>query len=155
MLLTQTDIAYCAAILDNSAALRSRALGPSLLPVIQVSGRYPALEWLGEITGTKVIDTRRGYSRHNCTEHCPDRHAHIQSESRRWTVTGMRATIVLVNVLPYLRYQCDRAQVLLEQGLSVQYQGQVVNEMASLGWQIPDLPEHSRARVPLTVVSND
>lgn len=154
-LLAQTDISYCAAVIDNNAALRSRALGSSLLPVIQISGRYPALDWLGEITGTKVIETSRGYTRHNCTEHCPQRHAHIKSESRRWSVTGMRATIVLTSVLPYLKYQRDQAEALIEQGLSVHYQGQVVNEMASLGWKIPDLPEHPRARVSLVVVGND
>lgn len=147
-----TDLAYFAGIVDNNAALRSRALGTSILPVVQVSGKYQALEWLGELTGTKVIDTQRGYSRHNCTEHCPDRHAHIQSHSRRWSVTGMRATIVLVNILPYLRYQHSRAQELVDHGLSVQYQTQVVNEMAGLGWRIPDLAEHRRARIPLAVV---
>lgn len=147
--LSKADLAYCAALIDNLAALRTRRAGPSDLPVIQVSGKWGVLSWLGEITGTKVIETRRKYTRHNCTEHCPDRHAEIVSRSGRWSITGMRAVIVLLNCEPYLRVQAARARELIDAGLAASYQGSVVNDMAKRGWAIPPLPEHPRARVPL------
>lgn len=150
--LSATDLSYAAALLDNFAVLRLRETAASSLPVVMASGKHPSIPWLGEITGTKVIETRRGYTKHMCTQHCPDRHADITSLSKRWSVTGMRATIMLSNVLPYLRFQSEKARELIEVGLQVQYQGQVVNEMQILGWSIPELAQHARARVPLTVV---
>lgn len=152
MSLGVAELGYVAAVIDNLAALRTRDLGPSVLPVVQVSGRYGALSWLGEITGTKIIPTNRRYTRHNCTEHCPDRHAEIVSSSARWSLTGMRATIVLAAVEPYLRVQAARARELIDAGLGVQFQTTVVNDMAQLGWPIPALEPHPRARFPLEVV---
>lgn len=149
--LSTADIAYAAAIIDNLAALRTRELATSVLPVVQVSGKYGSLAWLGELTGTKVVETRRTYLRHQCNEHCPAPHAHIESRSARWSVTGMRATIVLYTVEPFLRVQAAAARDLVAAGLAVQYQGQVVNEMHSLGWALPELPHHPRARVPLAL----
>ena len=145
------DIAYAAALIDNVAALRTRDYQGSTLPVVQVSGRYGSLVWLGEVTGTKVVETRRQFTRHNCTQHCPDRHADIVSRSFRWSVTGIRAAIVLANIEPFMRVQAATARRLIDLGLAVAYQGQVVNDMAALGWTIPDLPVHPRARVPLAL----
>jgi hypothetical protein len=151
--LTTADVAYAAALIDNLAALRTREVGPSVLPVIQVSGRYGSLMWLGEVTGTKVIETSRKYQRHNCEEHCPTPHQSVESRSGRWSATGMRATIILANCEPFLRVQGERARDLIDAGLGVQYQGQVVNDMARRGWAIPDLPEHTHPRVRLEAAS--
>jgi hypothetical protein len=149
MTLSQADVAYCAALIDNLAALRTRQVGPSTLPVVQVSGKWGVLSWLAEITGTKVIETRRKYTRHNCTEHCPSRHSDITSRSGRWSITGMRAVIVLLNCEKYMRVQESRARELIDAGLAATYQGQVVNDMRRRGWEIPPLAEHPRARVPI------
>lgn len=151
MPLTTADIAYTAALIDNLAALRTRDYQGATLPVVQVSGRYGSLAWLGEVTGTKVIETRRQYARHNCTDHCPDRHADITSKSYRWSVTGVRAAILLANCEPFMRVQAATARQLVDLGLAVSYKGNVVNDMHALGWVTPDLPAHPRARVPLTV----
>jgi len=151
MPLTTADVAYAAALIDNLAALRSREVSGSVLPVVQVSGRYGSLAWLGEITGTKVIETGRQYTKHNCTTHCPDRHADITSRSYRWTLTGIRAAIVLANCAPHMRVQAATARRLVDAGLAVSYQGQVVNDMHARGWEIPDLTPHPRARVPLAL----
>lgn len=149
----EADLAYCAALIDNLATLRVRDLGNSRLPVIAISGKYEGLKWLGSATGTKVVETKRDYTRHNCTEHCPTAHAEIKSYSLRWSVTGMRATIVLVNVLPFLRVQADDARAMIDYGLTLQYKGQVVNDLAKIGWKIPELPAHPRARVPLRLAT--
>lgn len=153
MSLSTADVAYCAALIDNLAALRARTLGPSTLPVVQVSGKWSSLSWLADLTGTKLIETNRKFSRHNCVEHCPDRHAHIESRSARWSITGMRATIVLANCEPYLRVQAPKARELIDHGLGVQYQGQVVRDMRQRGWVIPELTPHPRARIPITEAS--
>jgi hypothetical protein len=147
------DLAYAAALIDNLASLRVRTLGQSRLPVVEISGKYAGLPWLGEVTGTKVVETKRNYSRHNCTQHCPSAHAEIKSYSMRWSITGMRASIVLHNVLPFLRVQADDAHALMDYGLTLSYKGQVVNDLAKIGWKIPDLPAHPRARVPLEIVT--
>lgn len=154
MSLSTADIAYCAALIDNLAALRTRSVaGSQLLPVVQVSGKHGALPWLGSITGTKVIETGRKFTRHNCTEHCPDRHATIESRSYRWTLTGMRATIVLAACEPYLRVQAAEARELIDAGLTVQYQGQIIVDMRARGWPIPELTPHSHPRIPIQEVS--
>lgn len=151
--LTRTDIAYAAAVIDNLAALRSRFHGPAQLPVVQISGKLPVLHHLAEITGTKVIETSRSYTRHQCTEHCPDRHTHLASRSLRWSITGMRATIVLLACEPHMLIQGATARRLVETGLGVRYHGSVVNDMATRGWPIPELEPHPRARVPLKAVN--
>ena len=153
MSLSPADIAYCAALLDNLAALRTRDFQGSELPVVQISGRHGVLPWLGEITGTRVIPTRRAYTKHNCTAHCPDRHADITSESARWSITGMRATIVLAACEPFMRVQAVDARRLIDLGMQVQYQGQVVVDMRERGWPIPELEPHVRARVPIKEAS--
>lgn len=153
MSLPVADLGYVAALIDALAALRARTVPDSgtEVPVVQISGKHAVLPWLGEITGTRVVETRRAYTKHNCTTHCPDRHADITSVSYRWSVTGMKATIVLAAVEPYLRAQAADARRLIDLGLGVHYQGQTVNDMAARGWPIPDLTPHSRARVPLAV----
>lgn len=149
MTLPTADLAYAAAIIDNLATLRVREYRDSTLPVVEVSGRYGALPWLGQLTGVRVIPTNRSYQRHGCAEHCPDRHLHIESTSCRWSVTGMRATIVLAAVEPHLRMQAVDARLLIDAGLRVQYQSQVVVDMRERGWPIPELPEHTHPRVKL------
>jgi hypothetical protein len=62
----------------------------------------------------------------------------------------MRATIVLHTCLPFLRVQQVEARQLVDAGLGVQYQGQVVVDMRRRGWSVPDLEPHTRARVLIT-----
>jgi hypothetical protein len=84
-----------------------------------------------------------------CSDHCPDQHSDVSSVVGRWTVQGVRATIVLHTVAPYMRVQGRRARELVEVGRGVGYKTNVVNDMRARGWALPPLREQPRARVEL------
>lgn len=141
------DLPYVAALIDNFGALRPRVANGNELPEIHIQGKVPAMHWLAELTGVRVIDIEKSYNRHQCSEHCPAKHTHIVSMTGRWVVTGARATIVLHNVERFMRVQGRRARDLVAMGQAVGYKGNVINDMTRLGWEIPDLRPQPRARV--------
>lgn len=57
----------------------------------------------------------------------------------RWQVTGMKATIVLYNIVPYMREREMEAKVALDIGLNAPYKEAYVEWMESAGWEIPNL----------------
>jgi hypothetical protein len=147
--LSPAELAYAAALIDSFGTLTVREVNGALLPQVIIQGKIAALPWLAEITGVKIIEIRKGYTRHQCTEHCPEAHTRIESITGRWALTGARATVVLFNVEPYLRVQGRIARDLVEAGQGIGYKTQVVNDMKRLGWQLPDLRVQPRARLEL------
>lgn len=136
--LTEADVAYVAAVIDTQAKITYRKVRDSLLPQVQVCGSNTALlRWLGDLTGVRPIVTERDYTKHNCTIHCPTRHARIVSVSGRWTISGAKATVLLHTVLPYLRFQVQTAQEAVAVGMAVHYKGATVRKMQALGWTPP------------------
>ena len=92
------DLAYLAGVLDSRAVVRVRFIEDSeaVLPYIAMScGDARLMRWLGELTGVRSIVTTRKYDKHRCLEHCDKAHDHITSVSGRWSLTGVRATVVL------------------------------------------------------------
>jgi hypothetical protein len=149
------ELAYVAALIDTFGVLRVREFRSTDLPEVTIQGkRIAALDWLAEITGVSVVRVGKDYLRHQCSEHCPAKHTHIESFTRRWQLTGARATIVLHNVEPYMRLQGREARELVEAGRAIGYKGDVVNAMSRLGWDVPALREQPRARIALEVVSS-
>lgn len=144
-----TDLAYTAALVDMHGALTVRAVRGTELPQITIQGKFAVLPWLAEITGVKIIEVIKGYSKHQCSDHCPDRHMEIQSVSYRWQLTGTRAVVVLHNIEPFLRQAGPAARRLIDTGLSNGYQTTVANDMHARGWELPTLREQPRARVSL------
>lgn len=148
MSLEVADLAYAAALVDSFAVLRVREYRGTGLPEVTIQGaRIAALDWLAESTGVKVVVIGKGYNRHQCSEHCPERHTRIDSATRRWQVTGARATVVLAAIEPYLRTKGREARELIDAGRAIGYKGNVVVDMAALGWPIPELKDQPRARV--------
>lgn len=146
--LDAADLAYAAALIDSFAVLRVREYRGTGLPEVTIQGsRIAALDWLAGITGVKVVQIPKGYNRHQCSEHCPEKHTRIESETRRWQVTGARATVVLHNVQRFMRVQGREARDLVEAGQAIGYKGNVIGEMSRLGWEIPMLKEQPRARL--------
>jgi len=148
--LDSADRAYIAALVDSFAVLRVRDYRGTELPEVTIQGRrISALDWLAEVTGVKVVQVGKAYNRHQCSEHCPERHTHIESFTRRWQVTGARATVVLHGIEEHMRVQGRTARDLVEKGREIGYSTSVVNQMSALGWPIPELREQPRARVAL------
>lgn len=147
--MTEEEKAYLAALIDNFAVLRTSPAGDTDLPYIAISSsrRPEMMEFLGKVTGVKPIRSSRKYTRHNCTEHCPSSHQKIDSWNVTWAVRGVKATIMLYNLLPYLRVQKSMARKLIRAGRTIGYKGQTVNDMVRLGWEIPDLKPQPRGRV--------
>lgn len=142
------ECAYAAGLIDALGVLSLRSQPGTLsdLPSVVVSGNSVAVGWLAARTGTKVVTVKRDYTRHRCSEHCPEAHDEVKSLSSRWSVTGTRATIVLFNVLPFLQVQGEAAGELVSAGLTIGWKGQVVEDMRTLGWTIPTLKTQPRAR---------
>ena len=92
------DLAYLAGVLDSRAVVRVRFIEDSeaVLPYVAMSsGDARLMRWLGELTGVRGVVTTRKYDKHRCLEHCTKAHDHITSVSGRWSLTGVRATVVL------------------------------------------------------------
>ena len=142
------DLAYMAALVDNLAVLKVRVTHGSDLPVIALttSRSGQAVQFLADSTGSKVTDLVRRYNRKGCVDHCQVAHLHIDTVGHRWQVTGTKATIVLHNLLPYLRVQSDQASKLVVIGKTIGYSTPVVTQMRTLGWDIPVLKPQPRAR---------
>jgi hypothetical protein len=137
--LTEREMAYMAGVVDAMGALRLREVrGETLLPFVEIScSNLGLLEWLARRTGTGVTKVKRDYRRNGCTLHCPDPHVHIQSLSGRWSLSGVRATVVLFGLRPYLQLQAEAAQELLDVGLRAPRKGATIQKMADLGWPVP------------------
>lgn len=136
-----TTKAYLAAVMDNFGAMNVRTLSTGTTqPMIFCSGNRPVvLRMLGDLTRTKVVKTSRDYSKHLCNEHCPDRHFEAQSNSMRWQITGMKATIFLFNILPFMVVRKVEAKAVFDAGIDSNFKGITVEAMRDLGWDIPDL----------------
>lgn len=146
-MLTDTDLAYAAAVIDTLALLRFRSIpSGNELPYVGISGPHRVVSWMSTITASKPTQVMRDYNRTNCSEHCPEAHEHIQSTTYRWSITGVKATIVLHNVRPFLRLQQELADELVAGGLEVGWKGQVPEQMRRLGWAIPALKHQPRMR---------
>lgn len=149
MSLSPADLSYVAAVVDNYAKLTTRVVHSDQLPVVTIQGKLNVLHWLAEITGVSLMTLDKDYVRHQCTEHCPDKHMPIVSWTYRWQLTGARATVVLYNIEPFMRVQAREARDLVELGRTVGFKTNVVNDMTRLGWHAPDLRKQPRARLEI------
>lgn len=129
--------AYFAAVIDVLGRIRVRKFRDAELPEVAVSSaNLPLLQHLGEMTGVRVYETERQYSRHNCNEHCPAAHQGLSSTSAVWKLSGAKATVLLANVLPHLRLKSDDATQAILLGLEAGYKRATVDKMAQLGWDV-------------------
>ncbi len=136
--LTITDLAYVAALVDTRGTFVSRQVRDAVLPQVSISGKpFPALQWLGDISGVRVVPTVRQYSKAGCAEHCSEKHQHVLSTSGRWSVSGIKATIILDAVRPYLRLRLAEVDEMVQLGLAAGRKGATVEKMRALGWPIP------------------
>lgn len=134
------ELAYVAGVVDTQAVIRTRALeGGTLLPMVAVHGpNARLLDYLANTTGTRVTTVRRGYSKAGCSDHCPDQHQHITSTSGRWSVTGVKATVLLCAVRPHLRLQGYDADEAIDVGLVAPRKPATLGRMTALGWPTPE-----------------
>lgn len=133
--------AYVAGVVDMAGVIRLRPMANDNPPVpylgMSTTNRQ-VVEFLAGLTDTKVTVTKRDYTKTLCTEHCtPDAHAHVVSESYRWSVTGVKATVVLANIKPYLVFQTEAANEALAAGYAANFKPATYRKMRVLGWDIP------------------
>lgn len=140
-MLDVATLAYVAGVLDMQCNIKTRTTpDDTVLPMLAMYGPNVAmLEYLASLTDTKMVVARRSFSRAGCAQHCKDKHQHIESVSGRWTLTGMKATIVLHNIRPYVRLQSEAVTSALVVGLNAPFKPAALRKMTDLGWEIPDL----------------
>jgi hypothetical protein len=141
-------IAWFAGVIDARAHLESHNRHGHVQPRVRVTTREEALlEELARWTGAKVVLDDRAYSRRPCGEHCQNQHSHIVRQSKQWTVDSARATILLHNLLPYLRVKRERAVVCVQAGLLrfPPARGDTHTQMLELGWEMPKTDLQLRA----------
>lgn len=132
-------LAYVASVIDTQGIIRTRIAGDTELPMVAVHGpNIRVLNMLAELTGTKVTVVRRDYSRVGCAEHCQEKHQHITSSSGRWSVTGVKATVLLYNLRPFMRFQEEAARSALVLGQSTKFKPATIQKMVELGWEVPE-----------------
>lgn len=138
--LSAGDLAYLAGVLDTRAVVRVRYTEDSAtaLPYIAMSSGDAALmSWLGQITGVRSIVTSRRYDKHRCLEHCDKAHDHITSVSGRWSLTGVRATLVLLATREWIRFHVEDWEKGIEAGETAGRKAATVRKMTALGWPVP------------------
>lgn len=136
---TEDDIVYIAAVIDTQGHITTRTVRDATLPLVAVSGKNDELlRWLGRMTGVRPFITTRDYSRHACNIHCPSAHQRIVSFSGRWSLSGIKATILLQGILPYMRFQRVAAIDAIQVGLEAGYKPATIEKMKALGWQPPE-----------------
>lgn len=143
--LADADLAYVAALVDTLGKLTTRVVNRDELPVVTIQGKHAILPWLAEATGVKIMRLDRNYTRHQCSEHCPDRHMGIESWTYRWQLTGARAVALLAAIEPHLRLQGREARRLVEVGRGVVFKPATVADMGRRGWVAPELAGHLSA----------
>lgn len=130
--------AYMAGILDALGLFQVRRVQErDLAKVALHSTNGPLLEWVGAATGTKITEVKRNYARYGCDEHCNEKHIHVNHSSLRWSVTGVRATILIHSVLPHLVLQSETAEQVLDATADAPYRKPTAEAMAALGWTLP------------------
>lgn len=135
--LDASDLAWYAAVIDSRAALSERPTDGQVLPMVSVHGPdMPLLQELARGTGVKVSEIHRAYSKSLCSEHCPEAHRHVVSNSGRWQLTGGRATVVLSACLPYIRVQREQAERLLAISKDARLTTTTLGGMRALGWPV-------------------
>ena len=133
-------LAYFAGLIDAVGhIIVFKTEGGTELPRVTISSpNYEMLDMLGRETGTKRFDTTRTYDRHRCAEHCSQAHDHIVSRSARWSVSGAKATILLVALEPYLVMKKTVAHNVAEIGLRASKKPATLRKMAEMGWPLPE-----------------
>lgn len=124
-----TEAAYIAALVDTLGKLTTRVVSRDELPVITIQGKHDVLPWLAERTGVKIMRLDKSYARHQCTEHCPDKHMGIESWTYRWQLVGARAVLLLREIEPYLRLQGREARRLIAQSENIAFKPAVIADM--------------------------
>lgn len=139
-MLTDTDLAYIAGLIDVMGNVRVMETAEGTqLPLVSISCPDAALlAYLGEVSDMQPFVTVRTYDRHRCTEHCDEPHQHVESRSRRWTVTGAKATMILAAVEPYLRFQKDKVAEVVALGMDAPRKKATSVKMTRLGWPMPE-----------------
>lgn len=129
-----------AGVLDTRAVVRIR-LAPGSeteLPYVAMSsGEAELLRWLGALTGVRSIVTSRKYDKHRCLEHCTKAHDHIRSVSGRWSLTGVRATVVLAATREWVRFHEREWDEATRVGLAAPHKKATLGKMQALGWPVP------------------
>jgi len=140
VLLDEPTLAYLAGVLDYEGVIRVRELPTGTqIPYVGLSGsNAPMLALFAKHTGTRSVVTRRKYVKAGCNEHCKEKHVHVQSVSGRWSVTGAKATVLLWNVQPYVRFQTGVLSEALAVGLRAPFKNATVEKMRELGWDVPN-----------------
>lgn len=137
--LADADLAYVAALVDTLGKLTTRVVNRDELPVVTIQGKHEVLPWLAEVTGVKIMRLGKDYTRHQCAEHCPEKHMDIKSWTYRWQLTGSRAVTLLAAIEPYLRLQGREARRLVEVGRAAAFKPATAADMARRGWVVPVL----------------
>lgn len=150
------DLAYMAAVVDLRGLQIYKKNQQRATPqvVMAVDSRhFNIIERLSQMTGVnpenkRTMRVKEEWLRRNCVEHCPEAHTHTEApnmpETRRWSMTGISAAIVLHNILPYManagawkEFQQDAMENIRLTGQGAKAVRTSMARLVSLGWALP------------------
>ena len=151
-----TKLGWMAGVIDLKGRVvkkenKMRKSGPQVTLIVETR-TIPIVKELGFLTGT-MPETRqrqplKEWMRRGCSEHCPDKHIHVEDEREmptmgRWTISGAGLAVVLFNLMPFLLqdYKTIYDEVIVNSPLKGQGSGAVVatiRRLALLGWDLPE-----------------
>ncbi len=161
-----SDKAWMAAVIDLKGAVIKKnnktRRTPQLVLYVSTKDARVAVR-LSALTGTApeqhAAPTAEEFVRRNCSEHCPSPHVHVgedypwrMPQVTRWSLTGIAAAVVLMNLAPYMSTYEDYREVVTQITDTFAASGHgsgavraTVARLEQLGWKIPAKVEHKMA----------
>jgi hypothetical protein len=159
--ITETQLGWVAGIIDLKAKIvtknnSDRSSNSKQIVMYVETKQLSVIKELNRLTGTKVeLHTPRvvrDFMRKKCTEHCPEKHSHVEElyphafpSSARWTITGSAIAIILTNVADYLTDKKNYPELIdkiIDQTvLSGQGSARTlasIRRLSLLGWTLPE-----------------
>lgn len=170
MTIPTAQLGWMAGVIDLKGAFvrkRNKQRATPQIVLMVESRHYDVIRELARLTGTspaiQELRVKEEWARRSCTEHCPDKHVHVQEVTMpsiaRWQVTGVAVAVVLYNLQSFLRTSKPYTETMIEclQNIPPSGQGRsavdrAIRRLAELGWDIPDMvyppePESNKEHV--------
>lgn len=155
---TPADMAWMAGVIDLKGSVirknNKTRKTPQIVLYVQTKNERVAMR-LAALTGTApeqhAAPRADAFYRRGCSQHCPSPHVHVRDDYQwsmpkmtRWTVTGIAAAVVLVNLAPFMSmsdaYTETVAEIVRDFAAEGQGSGMVrsaLSRLSALGWQVP------------------
>lgn len=159
MAIPMQRLGWMAGIVDLKGRIATKQNKTRVTPQVTLyveSKELSIIRSLSEMTGTrpemKAAEEVPAFMRHQCVEHCPEKHTHVAGSggflprTGRWTISGAAMVVVLYNLKPFLVVDknwdliMDQVfNVTVSNGRGFMAVKTALIRLRDLGWELPIL----------------